>query len=103
MPPDDTFDGSTPPASPAPRRRAATPAPITVALDERHSSLVAFTWRRHRWLIDRVERNWVVETGWWSDELKVSRSFSRVVAEGRVFDLCYDHLTRSWSLQRIVS
>jgi hypothetical protein len=83
-------------------RRAATPAPVTVALDPVTRALVAFTWRRRRRLIDRIERTWVVETGWWSDELRVSRRFSRVVAEGRVFDLCYDRLARTWTLHRVV-
>jgi hypothetical protein len=85
-----------------PPRRPAAPTPVTVTLDPVTRALVSFTCRRRRRLIDRVERTWVVETGWWSDELCVSRRFTRVVAEGRVFDLCYDRLAHAWTLHRVV-
>ncbi|MBK5189434.1 MAG: hypothetical protein JJD97_14415, partial [Gemmatimonadaceae bacterium] len=43
---------------------------------------------------------WVIETGWWKDDGHVSRSYWRVRAEGRVFDLRYDRLTKAWALYR---
>jgi len=30
----------------------------------------------------------------------VDRSYIRVEADGRLFDLCYDRLTKTWSLER---
>jgi hypothetical protein len=76
------------------------PEPVTVTWDERQRRPSAFVWRGRRYRIARVVELWIVETGWWNDETHVSRSYSRVEAEGRLFDLCYDRLTKAWSLER---
>ena len=90
--------------APAPRAsRRRGPEPIGVTWDERRRQPVAFGWRRRRWRVRRVLERWVVETGWWSEETRVSRSYWRVEAEGRVLELCYDRLGKRWTLERILS
>ena len=107
-----TSGGATPPeaarergAAAAGRRRRRAgglhqPEPVAVTWDERQRRPSAFTWRGRRYRIARVVELWIVETGWWNDETHVSRSYSRVEADGRLFDLCYDRLTKAWSLER---
>lgn len=45
-------------------------------------------------------QRWSIDTGWWDDEMRVDRRYLRVVAEGRVFDLCFDRRHRRWFLER---
>ena len=80
---------------------AATP--IAVSWDERQRRPVSFMWRRRRYRIERVLETWVLETGWWKDDGHVSRSYWRVRAEGRVFDLRYDRLTEAWALEQALN
>lgn len=108
-------DGGPPPgAGPDPdgrpeardrRRRGALADPIVVTWDERLRRPSVFVWRRRRYRIERVLENWVLETGWWKDdgEGRVSRSYWRVQADGRVVDLRYDRLGKSWALERVLS
>ncbi len=79
--------------------------PIAVTWDERLRRPSVFVWRRRRYRIERVLENWVLETGWWKDdgEGRVSRSYWRVQADGRVVDLRYDRLGKSWALERVLS
>lgn len=77
---------------------AATP--LAVSWDERQRHPVSFMWRRRRYRIERVLETWVLETGWWKDDGHVSRSYWRVRAEGRVFDLRYDRVTKAWALEQ---
>ncbi len=79
------------------------PEPVTITWDERQRRPSAFVWRGRRYRIARVVELWIVETGWWNDETHVSRSYSRVEADGRLFDLCYDRLTKAWSLERTLN
>jgi hypothetical protein len=79
------------------------PEPVAVTWDERLRRPSAFIWRGARYRIARTVELWIVETGWWNDETHVSRSYSRVEAEGRLFDLCYDRLTKAWSLERALN
>jgi hypothetical protein len=74
--------------------------PVAVSWDERARRPVAFVWRRRKYRIERVLETWVLETGWWRDDGHVSRSYWRVRAEGRVVDLRYDRLSKSWALER---
>ena len=80
---------------------AATP--IAVSWDERQRRPVAFLWRRRRYRIERVLETWVLETGWWKDDGLVSRSYWRVRADGRVFDLRYDRVTKAWALEQALN
>lgn len=82
---------------------AGATTPIAVVWDERQRRPVAFVWRRRRHVVERLLETWVVETGWWRDDGHVSRSYWRVRAEGRVFDLCYDRLTKAWTLVRALN
>ena len=90
----------------AARARAGRPGPngeavpVAVSWDERARRPVAFVWRRRTYRIERVLETWVLETGWWRDDGHVSRSYWRVRAEGRVVDLRYDRLSKSWALER---
>lgn len=77
--------------------------PIAVAWSETMRLPSAFIWRRRRYAVERVIEIWVTETGWWRDDGRVSRSYWRVRAEGRVFDLCYDRLSRTWTLERALN
>jgi hypothetical protein len=77
--------------------------PVAVGWDERLRRPVAFVWRRRRYRVERVLETWVVETGWWKDDGHVSRSYWRVRAEGRVFDLRYDRLSKAWALERALN
>lgn len=76
---------------------------IVVSWDREHKVLTAFVWRRRRWRIERIERTWIVETGWWNDDLRVDRYYNRVVSEGRLFDLCFDRTQKRWFIDKIVS
>ena len=90
----------------AARARAGRPGPngeavpVAVSWDERARRPVAFIWRRRKYRIERILETWVLETGWWKDDGHVSRSYWRVRAEGRVVDLRYDRLSKSWALER---
>ena len=90
----------------AARARAGRPGPngeavpVAVSWDERARRPVAFVWRRRTYRVERVLETWVLETGWWQDDGHVSRSYWRVRAGGRVVDLCYDRLSKSWALER---
>jgi len=105
--------GQTPEAagrrSGAARARAGRPGPngeatpIAVSWDERERRPVTFVWRRRRYRIERVLETWVVETGWWKDDGHVSRSYWRVRADGHVFDLRYDRLTKAWALEQALN
>jgi hypothetical protein len=77
--------------------------PIAVNWDERQRRPVAFMWRRRHYRIERVLETWVLETGWWKDDGHLSRSYWRVRAGGRVFDLRYDRLAKSWALEQALS
>lgn len=102
-----TSGGATPPETvPSKAGRAGglhRPELVAVVWDERRRQPSTFVWRGRRHRITRVVELWVIETGWWNDETHVSRSYSRVEAEGRLFDLCYDRLTKAWSLERTLN
>lgn len=66
--------------------------------DKRLRRPVAFVWRRRRYRVQRVLHSWVIETGWWDDGLHMNRRYFRVRADGRLFDLVFDRLTRHWSM-----
>ena len=78
-------------------------AAIAVSWDERQRRPVTFVWRRRRYRVERVLETWVLETGWWKDDGHVSRSYWRVRADGRVFDLRYDRLIKAWALERVLN
>lgn len=92
----------------AARARAGRPgpggetAPVAVVWGEQQRRPVAFIWRRRKYQVERVLETWVLETGWWKEEGHVSRSYWRVRAGGRVVDLRYDRLTKTWALEREV-
>jgi Family of unknown function (DUF6504) len=92
--------GATPSAKPGGNGAAA---PIAVSWDERQRRPVTFVWRRRRYRIERVLETWVIETGWWKNGGRVSRSYWRVRAEGRVFDLRYDRLAKAWALEQVLN
>ena len=93
----------------AARARAGRPGPggeavpVAVSWDERARRPVAFVWRRRTYRVERVLETWVLETGWWKDDGLVSRSYWRVRAEGHVFDLRYDRLTKTWALEQALN
>jgi hypothetical protein len=105
----DTDDGAATPAkdaAPGARRHTGglhRPELVAVVWDDRQRRPAAFVWRGRRHRIARVVERWIVETGWWNDDTHVSRSYSRVEADGRLFDLCYDRLTKAWSLERALN
>jgi hypothetical protein len=76
------------------------PAPITVAWRPLAHAPKAFLWRGRRWRVERVLQRWSIDTGWWSDDVRVDRRYLRVVADGRVFDLYLDRVQRRWFLER---
>ena len=71
---------------------------IAVSWDPRLHRPVAFLWRGRRFRIERVVRQWVIATGWWSQEIEVNRHYWRVRAEGRLFDISFDRLAKLWRL-----
>jgi len=77
--------------------------PIAVNWDERQRRPVTFVWRRRRYRVERVLETWVIKTGWWKEDGHVNRSYWRVRAEGHVFDLRYDRLTKEWFLEQALS
>jgi hypothetical protein len=91
------------------RARAGRPGPngeavpVAVSWDEPVRRPVAFIWRRRTYRIERVLETWVIETGWWKEGGHVSRSYWRVRAGGRVVDLRYDRLGKTWALERVLS
>jgi hypothetical protein len=90
-----------------PRARRAgglhQPEPVAVVWDDRRRQPAAFIWRGRRFTVTRLVELWIIETGWWNDETRVSRSYCRVEAAGRLFDLYYDRLGKSWSLERVLN
>jgi hypothetical protein len=76
---------------------------IAVIWDPRRREPKAFLWRMRRWRIERVVESWVIDTGWWSSDIRVSRRYSRVLADGRLFDLYFDRLTKLWFLERALN
>ncbi|MFA4965724.1 MAG: DUF6504 family protein [Thermoleophilia bacterium] len=78
-------------------------SPIAVRWDERQHLPSSFVWRRRRYRVERVLETWVVETGWWKVDGPLSRSYWRVRAEGRVFDLRYDRIAKAWALERALN
>ena len=96
-----TSAGSEPRRNAAMSRGAATP--IAVTWDRARRVPRSFLWRGRRYRVDDVLARWVVDTGWWNPATRTSRRYVRVVAEGRVFDLCYDRLRRGWFLERALN
>jgi Family of unknown function (DUF6504) len=76
------------------------PVPITVVWRPLAHAPRAFVWRDHRFRVERVLQRWSIDTGWWSDDVRVDRRYLRVVADGRVFDLYLDRTKRRWFLER---
>ncbi len=102
----DTAMGGNGGAGASRRRRAGglhQPERIAVVWDQRRRQPAAFIWRGQRFTVTRLVELWVIETGWWSDETHVSRSYCRVEAAGRLFDLFYDRLTSGWSIERALN
>jgi hypothetical protein len=85
------------------RTGSTSPTPVAVTWDRRRRAPVSFTWRRRRWHVEREVQTWVIDTGWWRDEIRVSRRYSRVLAEGRLFDLYFDRLTKDWFLEKALN
>lgn len=103
----DRPNGTADPGAESRSRSRARPgcggAPITVSWDDQLRRPITFVWQRRRYRIERVLETWVLETGWWKDDGHVSRSYWRVRAGGRVFDLRYDRLAKSWALEQALS
>jgi Family of unknown function (DUF6504) len=93
MPPGGATSSGRPKADPA----------IAVTWHEGQRRPIAFVWRRRRYKVERLLEMWVVETGWWKDEGRVSRSYWRVRAEGHVFDLLYDRVSKTWTLDQALN
>src|SRR5674476_1373466 len=53
--------------------------------------------------LEHTLETWIVETGWWKDGGRVSSSYWRVRAAGRVFDLRYDRIAKAWALERALN
>ena len=70
--------------------------PIAVKWDADLRLPSLFFWRRRRWPVEELLSTWVVETYWWDESRRVSRSYWRVRAGGGVFDLYFDRITKCW-------
>ena len=86
---------------------SATPngraTPIAVTWDRRRKTPTAFVWRKRRYRIEIIQHSWVVETGWWNEQTRVSRYYNRVQAEGRLFDIYFDRREQEWFLERALN
>jgi hypothetical protein len=89
-------------AARAEQRRNAE-AVIAVVWDTELRRPSSFRWRRRTFRIERVVRTWVLRSGWWSEETEVSRHYWRVRAEGRLFDLSFDRITKVWRLEHVLN
>ena len=78
-------------------------AAITVIWDAQRQRPAVFVWRRRRFAVERVVHTWVISTGWWSDEACQSRHYWRVRANGRLFDLSFDHIAKVWRLENVLN
>jgi hypothetical protein len=76
---------------------------IAVTWDPALRAPRSFTWRARRYRIERVLHTWVIDTGWWDERSRVSRRYSRVLAEGRLFDLYFDRLRKAWFLEKTLN
>jgi hypothetical protein len=86
----------------AEQRRSAD-AVIAVVWDADLRRPSSFLWRRRTFRVERVVRTWVLRSGWWSEETEVSRHYWRVRAEGRLFDLSFDRITKVWRLEHVLN
>ena len=77
--------------------------PIAVIWDPRRREPRAFVWKRRRLSVERELQTWVIDTGWWDAQIRVSRRYSRVLAEGHVFDLYFDRLRKAWFLEQALN
>jgi hypothetical protein len=105
MSPGGADPGRPDPRTTAGRGRSGTglPVPIAVTWHEGQRRPIAFVWRGRRYRVERLLETWIVETGWWKDEGRLSRSYWRVRAEGRVFDLRYDRMSKTWALEQALN
>ena len=76
---------------------------ITVTWDAGLRRPVAFLWRGRRFRIERVVGQWVIATGWWSEETEVQRHYWRVRSDGRLFNLSFDRLAKLWRLEHVLN
>lgn len=76
---------------------------LAVTWDAKRRRPSSFVWRRRRYRVQRVVQVWVIDTGWWSEAARLRRRYWRVSAEGRLFDLSFDGVTRRWRLERVVA
>lgn len=73
---------------------------IRVTLDADKQSPAAFCWRQRVYHVSEVRECWRLGGDWWNGEGE--KTYFRVVTqEGGVFEISYDHSTRTWSLERI--
>jgi hypothetical protein len=78
-------------------------SPLAVTWDSRLKQPRTFVWRRRRYRIERIVQTWIIETGWWQEDIRVNRHYWRVLAEGRTFDLFYDRRAKLWRLERALN
>jgi hypothetical protein len=76
---------------------------IALIWDPRLKQPRAFVWRRRRYRVERVVQTWVIQTGWWQDDIRVERHYWRILAEGRTFDVFYDRIGKLWYLERALN
>lgn len=74
--------------------------PVQIALDSRKSAPIAFRWRRRAYHVACIQECWRMVGDWWDGEGE--RTFYRVLTTtGGIFEICYDHQRRLWSMERV--
>ncbi len=73
---------------------------VRIALDSKKHAPVAFRWRGRLYRVSAVRECWRLLGAWWDGEGE--RTFFRVQTDtGGIFELAYDHVRRTWLLDRV--
>jgi hypothetical protein len=73
---------------------------LAVSLDQQKNTPTAFHRRGRTYRVAEVQDCWRLVGDWWDG--RGEKTFFRVIVSGGgIFELAYDHLRRTWHIERI--